>query len=836
MEPPGATVSDGEPAPGPGVEHVAGDHLAGRYEVRGVLGRGAGTCVYRVLDHAIGEEIAVKTFAERGVAARLAREVQLARKVTHENVCRVFDLVEYAGGALVSMELVDGGTLADRAGSMPATELRDVARQLLAGLAAAHAAGVVHRDLKPANVLRDRSGRIVLTDFGIARPTADGDGDRSGTPRYMAPEQLEGQGVGPPADVYAAGLVLNELAASRPDPRLAVLIERMSERRPGDRPTAVAALAILDGAPAVRRRRQGAIVAVAVAAAAAATLAVATLATPTPERAAVSPPPAPPPRPRTLSSDDGVLDAPVLMPGGDALVIASNRGGGFQLWRVALATGEARPLTDGPRAKHAPRVAGEWLYFLVDRDDGGGDLVRLPLAALDRVQRGDDAEIVRSRVGAADVAGATIAVTEVIPGLGLPARITVTDRSGNSAVAVDLGGRRVRAFALSPDGARLAVLTRGHDVDGQLLIGPTRGRLEPRGAPGAIGSALAWYPDGSRVAVLRGPDPTRTLHAVDPDRGEEREIAALPDVVLFAIGAGVVVAVTRGLERDLWLRDGSRLRRLTFLGDGDAVSPTWAATADLLGYLVVGSDATEFRLTTGPTYADVIARRPLAADPPYAVLSRSGAQVAFVRQDGEESVLAVTDPSHPDAPLVDLARARSPAYLLPADISADEERVIYAQVPGDGAASSLYDVPVRGGAPRLLAAGAGGGFQSVDGRWMLEARVEPGGPASRTYVVALDPGGAPAGAPRPVAADRPLSSFRFAGDPPAVVGMTDRHLYRIAADGTMTALAELPVDTVDPHRIAVHPRGPIVVDLGVGRQRLQVVALPAPALTAPAGR
>ena len=83
MEPPGETVSDGELAPRSGAEHAPGDHIAGRYEVRGVLGRCAGTCVYRVLDHAIGEEIAVQAFAEAGAAQRLAREVQLARRVTH---------------------------------------------------------------------------------------------------------------------------------------------------------------------------------------------------------------------------------------------------------------------------------------------------------------------------------------------------------------------------------------------------------------------------------------------------------------------------------------------------------------------------------------------------------------------------------------------------------------------------------------------------------------------------------------------------------------------------------------------------------------------------------
>ena len=139
--------------------HGPGDLIAGRYEVRAVLGEGATATVYRVFDRSSQEEIAVKRIeGPVGTVEMLRREVQLARKVTHRNVCRVFDIVEHQDGVLLSMELAEG-TLASRATEpLDDDAVAEMATQILDGLEAAHAVGVVHRDLKPGNVLVGRDG------------------------------------------------------------------------------------------------------------------------------------------------------------------------------------------------------------------------------------------------------------------------------------------------------------------------------------------------------------------------------------------------------------------------------------------------------------------------------------------------------------------------------------------------------------------------------------------------------------------------------------------------------------------------------------------------------
>ena len=123
----------------------------------------------------------------------LRQEVRAAREVVSPNVCRVFDLVEFDGHELVSMEFVDGATLADvlrDRSPLDLQEARDIAAQFLAGLEAIHAAGLVHRDIKPENVMLTRAGRVVVMDFGIARAASESRVRTvAGTAAYMAPEQ-----------------------------------------------------------------------------------------------------------------------------------------------------------------------------------------------------------------------------------------------------------------------------------------------------------------------------------------------------------------------------------------------------------------------------------------------------------------------------------------------------------------------------------------------------------------------------------------------------------------------------------------------------------------------
>ena len=217
---PGASPSHPEDAP-PAV--VSGDIFARRYRMIARLGRGGMGEVWRADDLVLQTAVALKLIDARSEQARdrILNEVRLARQITHPAVCRVFDVGEAEGGlAFYSMELVQGEDLAAllrRVGRLPSAKVVDIARQLCGGLAAAHDQGVLHRDLKPANILIDDQGTVRITDFGIAIPRESADRHRpTGTPGYMAPEQLEhGTSLTERTDVYALGLVLYELLAGR---------------------------------------------------------------------------------------------------------------------------------------------------------------------------------------------------------------------------------------------------------------------------------------------------------------------------------------------------------------------------------------------------------------------------------------------------------------------------------------------------------------------------------------------------------------------------------------------------------------------------------------------
>jgi len=199
---------------------VPGQLLAERYRIVALLGKGGMGEVYRAEDLRLGQTVAMKflpaVLSQDGAAlARFHREVRMARQVSHVNVCRVFDIGESAGLPFLTMEYVDGEDLASllqRIGRLPQDKAIDISRQLCAGLAAAHEAGVLHRDLKPANVMLDKRGKVRITDFGLAGlSAAAGDEIRSGTPAYMAPEQLRGQAATAQTDIYALGLVFYEI-------------------------------------------------------------------------------------------------------------------------------------------------------------------------------------------------------------------------------------------------------------------------------------------------------------------------------------------------------------------------------------------------------------------------------------------------------------------------------------------------------------------------------------------------------------------------------------------------------------------------------------------------
>src|SRR3954469_1488624 len=210
------STSEAEPAAGAGF--VPGAIIAGRYRMVARIGQGGMGDVWRADDLVLDMPIALKVFLTGGVDARdrLLNEVRLARQITHPSVCRVFDVGEADGLVFFTMELVQGEDLAAllrRVGRLPSDKVIEIARQLCAGVGAAHAQGVLHRDLKPANVLIDDDGCARITDFGIAIATTDTRGHAlTGTPAYMAPEQrLPGMTVSERTDVYSLGLVLYEL-------------------------------------------------------------------------------------------------------------------------------------------------------------------------------------------------------------------------------------------------------------------------------------------------------------------------------------------------------------------------------------------------------------------------------------------------------------------------------------------------------------------------------------------------------------------------------------------------------------------------------------------------
>jgi eukaryotic-like serine/threonine-protein kinase len=202
--------------------------VAGRYRIVRWLGGGGMGRVYEALDTELDERVALKVLKAgltEDALERFRREVKLTRRIQHTNVARMFDIGEHKGEKFLTMELVEGEPLTKQIGEpMAWTRLAAVGKQICAGLAAAHATGVVHRDLKPDNVMIETgTERVVITDFGIARggddPAVTQVGAIVGTPRYMAPEQLAGREVDGRADLFSLGVMLFELATGmRPWP------------------------------------------------------------------------------------------------------------------------------------------------------------------------------------------------------------------------------------------------------------------------------------------------------------------------------------------------------------------------------------------------------------------------------------------------------------------------------------------------------------------------------------------------------------------------------------------------------------------------------------------
>ena len=220
------TIAQGVPTAAPATPTARVGHvLGGRYALLELVGSGGMGDVYRARDLELDEVVALKLLRQAIAQtadglARFRHEVKLARRVTHRNVARTFELGEDDGARFLTMEYVRGESLAARLrreGRLRPERAVAIATQVALGLEAAHAAGVVHRDIKPDNVLLAPDGRVVVTDFGVARKAASTADDRllAGTPAYMAPEQLSTGEASARSDLYALGVLLWELVSGR---------------------------------------------------------------------------------------------------------------------------------------------------------------------------------------------------------------------------------------------------------------------------------------------------------------------------------------------------------------------------------------------------------------------------------------------------------------------------------------------------------------------------------------------------------------------------------------------------------------------------------------------
>jgi len=211
----------------PKEELTTGSTYAGRYQIIEELGKGGMGRVYRVLDKELKEEVALKLIRpeiakDEKTIDRFKNELKFARKISHRNIGRMYELMEDKGTHFITMQYVSGQDLRGlirQTGQLTTGKAISIAKEICEGLIEAHHQGVIHRDLKPSNIIIDKDGNARILDFGIARSVEGkgitGAGVMIGTPEYMSPEQVEGKETDQRSDIYSLGVILYEMVTGR---------------------------------------------------------------------------------------------------------------------------------------------------------------------------------------------------------------------------------------------------------------------------------------------------------------------------------------------------------------------------------------------------------------------------------------------------------------------------------------------------------------------------------------------------------------------------------------------------------------------------------------------